>query len=176
MNKKIIISLAIIGVVAAIAVGGTVAYFSDTETSTGNTFTAGGIDLTIDNTSYYNGSLNQETSWLQAKNLEQGDLFFNFSDIKPGDWGEDTISFHVNNNDSWLCADVTLTGNDDNGITEPEEEDGDITDGLGQGELANEMHFFWWADDGDNVFEQGEEAFIGGGTLANLKLALALRV
>ncbi|MDD5433725.1 MAG: TasA family protein [Candidatus Pacebacteria bacterium] len=48
MNKKIIISLAIIGIVGAIAVGGTVAYFTDTETSTGNTFTAGTLDLKVD--------------------------------------------------------------------------------------------------------------------------------
>lgn len=45
MNKKILISLSVIGAVAAIAVGGTIAYFSDTETSTGNTFTAGELDL-----------------------------------------------------------------------------------------------------------------------------------
>ncbi len=48
MNKKIIISLSIIGVAAAIAIGGTVAYFSDTETSTGNIFVAGTIDLKVD--------------------------------------------------------------------------------------------------------------------------------
>ena len=45
--KKILISLAVVGVVSAIVIGGTVAYFSDTETSEGNTFTAGTIDLTI---------------------------------------------------------------------------------------------------------------------------------
>jgi len=48
MNKKILVSLSVIAAVAAIAIGGTVAYFSDTETSTGNTFTAGTIDISID--------------------------------------------------------------------------------------------------------------------------------
>ncbi len=48
MNKKIIISLSVIGVVAAIAIGGTIAYFNDTETSTGNVFVAGSIDLKVD--------------------------------------------------------------------------------------------------------------------------------
>ncbi|MDD5739060.1 MAG: TasA family protein [Candidatus Pacebacteria bacterium] len=47
MNKKIILSIVVIGVVAAIAIGGTVAYFSDTETSVGNTFTAGTIDISV---------------------------------------------------------------------------------------------------------------------------------
>ena len=93
MNKKILISLSIIALAAVIVIGGTIAYFSDTETSTGNTFTAGAIDLTIDNTSYYNGAYNQGTSW-QATNLEDGvHFFFNFDDLKPGDWGEDTIVF-----------------------------------------------------------------------------------
>ena len=45
--KKILVSLSIIGVVAAIAVGSTVAYFRDVETSTGNTFSAGTLDLKI---------------------------------------------------------------------------------------------------------------------------------
>jgi len=45
--KKILISLAVVGVVSAIVIGGTVAYFSDTETSTGNKIIAGTIDLTI---------------------------------------------------------------------------------------------------------------------------------
>ena len=48
MNKKIIISLGIIGAVAAIVVGATVAYYNDTETSTGNIFVAGALDLKVD--------------------------------------------------------------------------------------------------------------------------------
>jgi len=45
--RKIIISLSIIAAVAAIAIGATTAYFSDTETSTGNTFSAGTIDIRV---------------------------------------------------------------------------------------------------------------------------------
>lgn len=44
---KIIKSLAIIAFVAAIAVGATSSYFSDTETSAGNTMKAGSLDLTL---------------------------------------------------------------------------------------------------------------------------------
>ena len=44
-KKKIISSLAIIAFVVAIAIGATVAYFRDTETSTGNKFVAGKINL-----------------------------------------------------------------------------------------------------------------------------------
>ena len=47
MNKRILISLSVIGVVAAIAIGGTVAYFSDVAKSEGNTFSTGNADLKI---------------------------------------------------------------------------------------------------------------------------------
>lgn len=45
MNKKILISLSIIAVVAIVAVGATVAYFSDTANMTGVTFSTGNADL-----------------------------------------------------------------------------------------------------------------------------------
>jgi predicted ribosomally synthesized peptide with SipW-like signal peptide len=53
---KIINSLAIVTFVAVIAIGGTIAYFSDTEKSTGNTFTAGEFNLTIDSECHFNGA------------------------------------------------------------------------------------------------------------------------
>ena len=68
----------------AIIAGSSTAFFSDTETSTDNIFQAGAIDLKIDNESYYNGEPSASTSW-DLKDLEEGDLFFNFTDLKPGD-------------------------------------------------------------------------------------------
>ncbi len=136
----------------AVAVGGaTYSFFSDTETSTGNTFTAGAIDLTVDSEQHYNNMVCVENPdeaignyWWQpevgftpaaghypaAGTVCDGtwaatDLgaqkFFNFSDIKPGDQGENTISLHINNNPAWACIDVTLTKNDDVTVTEPED-------------------------------------------------------
>jgi len=174
--KKILLSLSMIALVAAVIAGATGAFFSDTETSTGNTFTAGAIDLGVDNHSYYNGVLNEGTTWRVDYDLsknEQGEpethQFFNFLDLKPGDWGEDTISLHVKNNDSYLCADVTLTSDDDNGLTEPESNDGDTTGGVNEGELADAVNFYWWADDGDNVYEEGEN-LLPAGPLGNLSV------
>lgn len=46
--KKILISFSVIAVVAALGVGGTMSFFNDTETSAGNVFTAGSIDLKVD--------------------------------------------------------------------------------------------------------------------------------
>ncbi|RLC36510.1 hypothetical protein DRH29_04415 [candidate division Kazan bacterium] len=56
MSKKILINLSIIGVVAAIVAGGTIAYFSDTETSAGNKFAVGKLNLKVDSACHYNGA------------------------------------------------------------------------------------------------------------------------
>lgn len=48
-TKTILMSVLMIGVVAIAAGAGTMAYFSDTETSSGNTFTAGTLDLKLSN-------------------------------------------------------------------------------------------------------------------------------
>src|SRR3990172_7407305 len=100
-KKKIVTSLVTIGAAGALLVGATVAFFTDTETSTGNTFTAGKIDLKIDSTASYNGQPVPGSTW-ELKDLNpQSDKFFNFDDIKPGDFGENTVSLHVFNNDAW---------------------------------------------------------------------------
>lgn len=74
--KKIAISLGLIGIVAAVAVIGTVAYFSDTETNQGNTFTTGTINIDI--------AENEE--WSQG---------FQLIDMKPSQ--TDYIEFKVKN-------------------------------------------------------------------------------
>ncbi len=155
--------------VGAAVAGGTGAFFSDTESSVGNTFTAGAIDLKIDNESYYNGVFSTSTSWsLVDLTVEK---FFNFLDLKPADYGEDTISLHVDNNDAYLCAKVTLTSNNENGCNEPEA----LVDascgapGSGEGELASSVNFLWWADDGDNVLES-DESVISQGPIGALGL------
>ena len=177
MNKKILISLSVIALAAAVVVGGTVAFFSDTETSTGNTFTAGAIDLTIDNTSYVTNNdgvlvASPNTSWDLGNLSDLGTrggsnlpkLFFNFVDLKPGDMGEDTISLRVIDNDAWLCAATRITADDDVSYSEPELGDDKTilltTPELADGELDEELNFVFWADDGDNVLEREEVASI----------------
>lgn len=112
--KKIIGSGALIAMIAGAVIGGTGAFFSDSETSTGNTFAAGLIDLKVDNESYYNGNVCADTNgeeeggfvWqgqatypvpgtpcdtsFPPSDLDDGLLFFNFLDLKPDDEGEDT--------------------------------------------------------------------------------------
>lgn len=140
---------------ATSAIAGSSAYFSDNETSTQNTIQAGSIDLKLDNKSYYNGEISDTTSW-EFDDLDSSQhLFFNFDDVKPGDWGENTISAHVINNDAWLCMDTTVTDTLENGQSEPEALV-DETIGEQEGELQNYLSFVFWADDGDNVIETDE--------------------
>lgn len=161
INTRILLSVSLILFAVVTIAGATFAFFSDTETSTGNVLAAGELDLQIDNTSYYRGELNTGTTW-QLADLDDGNgpadgayLFFDFSDLKPSDWGEDTISLHVQN-DAWLCADLTLTANEENSCTEPEELDELACTEDEIGELGENIEFVFWTDDGDNVLETDE--------------------
>ena len=164
MNRRILSSLIVIGVVGAFATGSTFALFNDTETSEDNTFTAGAIDLGIDvNGGPYDG----DVIYGQGNNSTAVPTFFNYGtepgqgpDIKPGDVHERTLSFHVDNNDAWLCAIVENINNSENGINEPE---GVVDNTPNQGELAAMSDLHIWSDGiedvtpnaGDNIFNQG---------------------
>jgi hypothetical protein len=176
INTRILLSTAVVISAVSLIVGAAFAFLSDTETSQGNTLVAGALDLKIDNTSYYNGAPNPSTTWTLNDLTDQ--LFFNFTDVKPNDLGEDTISLHAENN-SWVCADFTLTENNDNTCTANETpDDASCTEpnqNLFDGELAQNIEFAFWADDGDNVLESGEE-IISSGSAENVldsKITLA---
>ncbi|MES2966747.1 MAG: TasA family protein, partial [Patescibacteria group bacterium] len=170
--KKIITSVGMIVFVGALVAGGTGAFFSDTETSTANVFTAGAIDLKVDSEQHYNGNecVDVDTSagvdyewvgesaypvpgtacdgtWTQT-DLGISNKFFNFGDVKPGDEGENTISLHIDSNPAWVCADVAITSNDDESSVEPELGAGDVLDtaSITDGELAQNIEFTAWLD------------------------------
>lgn len=180
MDKKILISLSVIGAIVAIAIGGTIAYFSNTETSTGNTFVAGTLDLKVNDDCTYNGQLNADCTWTEG-DLD-GKLFFDYQDVKPGDWGENTISLHVDNNPGWVCAEITNLVDEDNGCTEPEGNvDTTCNDATtGEGELAEALLFTVWRDNGagggvdcDNVRNGSEEILVDNQPAAAGKWAIA---
>lgn len=185
--KKILGSIGVLAVVGALVLGATGAFFSDTETSTGNTFTAGALDLKVDNTCYYNkladGTPNCPTPPQGFTSWEQTDLglahkFFWFEDVKPGDFGEDTISFHVDN-DAWLKMTVNVTGDNENGCTEPELGEETACESDSDGELQENLLFKVWLDQGvtpgfqgpqdlsecDNDFVELEPVIIAEGTV-----------
>lgn len=71
MNKKILVSIIGIALASAILTGVTVAYFMDQETSKGNTFAAGTLDLQVSNK---DGNL--ENPWASKT--------FDISNVAPG--------------------------------------------------------------------------------------------
>lgn len=170
--KKIITSVGMIVFVGALVVGGTGAFFSDTETSTANVFTAGAIDLKIDSEQHYNGNecVDVDTStgvdyeWVGQSaypvpgsacdgtwtltDLGITHQFFDFDDVKPGDEGENTISLHIDSNPAWVCADVKVTSNDDVSTVDPETDAGDTPNASStfDGELAQNIEFTAWLD------------------------------
>lgn len=183
--RKILVSLGVIVFVGAIAVGATGAFFSDSETSTGNTFSAGAIDLKVDATEHYDGLICVGGTWQQEESvpptsrpelisqpcggswaltdLGPSNQFFNLTDIKPGDNGENTVSLHIDNNDAYACANITNVQNDDNGVNSPEASAGDSTPGLGQGELGQNLNFLIWDDtNGNNIWDNGEQLLTNG--------------
>jgi len=125
MNKKIILSLSVIGVVAAIAVGGTIAYFSDTETSVGNTFTAGTIDISLD------------SSDGQAVETVSGDL-----DLKPSQvgWTKAVIT-NDGTNPAEIWKHIGNVENNENGIVEPEQEYYNEHSNSENWKLSNWIHY-----------------------------------
>lgn len=160
---RILGSMAMIVFAGAVAAGATGAFFSDTETSTGNTFTAGALDLQIDNESFVTNSIgvleaSPNTSWTLSDPMG---LFFNFSALQPVAMGEDTISIHVNDSDSWACMAAKVTSTPENGQNESEAAV-DATTGTNEGELQSHLEFAFWADDGDNVFEDNESVLWTG--------------
>lgn len=200
--KKIIKSAAIILAVAAVVVGVTMSFFSDEETSEGNLFTAGALDLKIDNECHYNGMVCTDEGWMDDPNddngpvetqwaqlgepcsctwnfeeWEDGNAILKFEDLKPGDWGENTVSFHLEN-PAWACLLVDTVIDDDNSCTEPEAlAEGDEC--LDQdGELDENMEYaIWWDLDCDNVYDpDDEEVMVDAGDLGDVDGGLVVPI
>ena len=144
--KKIFRSSALVLVVAAIAGYATYSFFSDTETSTGNTFTAGAIDLTVTHTDKAtNGAC-------QFSNTVAGPIFY-CTDVKPGDSGESTLKFNLTSNPAWACVQVNNVVDSDNECNDPELAAESVCTQNGNGELDQHLNLTIWIDDGAGAGE-----------------------
>ena len=169
-RKKIVSSLITMGAAGALLIGATFAFFTDNETSTGNTFTAGGLDLKVDSESHYAGLTCDGEVWDEDEEGQstrpdlvgdpcdgtwtETDLgpqhkFFNLSDIKPGDTGENTISLHVVNNDAWGRLVIDNDQDLENTFLQSELDSGNDPDGVASGELQENLLFRIWLDQGN---------------------------
>lgn len=207
LNSRILLSLASIAAAGALIVGATFAFFSDSETSTGNTFAAGTLDLKVDSEAHYAGLVCTGTTstvwaddpddpspttrpdlvgnacdgtWVQG-NLGPTNKFFNLTDIKPGDNGEDTISLHVIDNDAWGRLVISDPQDLENGCggEESSVDANCVTEVDPNGELREALLFRIWLDEGatpgfqgagdategDNIRQGNEPVLVAQGTL-----------
>jgi predicted ribosomally synthesized peptide with SipW-like signal peptide len=87
-----------------------------------------------------------------------GDPLINLQDVKPGDFGEVTLSFHLCDNPGYMWLNAQNFSAAENGQNEAEENEGGDTDDTV--ELLDEIETAWWYDeDCDNLTDAGD----GGG-------------
>jgi predicted ribosomally synthesized peptide with SipW-like signal peptide len=98
------------------------------------------------------------------------------ADVKPGDFGELTLSYHLCDNPGYVYLQAANVQSSENGYTEPERKDDDESgdaDGDGEDdttELLDEIQTTWWYDeDGDNVLDTDG----GGGAAEEVDLMIA---
>ncbi|MGB9793119.1 MAG: TasA family protein, partial [Thermacetogeniaceae bacterium] len=72
MKKKMLAVMVGLLMVAALVGAGTFAYFSDTEASTDNTFTAGTLDMALSNDGVFGGSGSVTGTWVSPANWAPG--------------------------------------------------------------------------------------------------------
>ena len=104
----------------------------------------------------------------QSTDLDGSQTFFNFDDIKPGDYGTNVISLRVYDNDAFACL---LTSNEDDQDNTLEEPEVALSDSAPAGELSQFIKVFAWNDaDNDGVYE-GEAQLLPPNTpIVNLEL------
>lgn len=148
MKKKILLSVMMLALVGMLLGAGIYAYFSDVESSTGNSFAAGTLNLKV-------GDNDPTTVQISVTNL------------KPGDSG---------NAASWLVKNIgSISGsltiamgaitNYENVLTEPEQAAGDASGGATQGELGSFLKVAIWLDvDESNDWNSGDIALKSDGT------------
>jgi predicted ribosomally synthesized peptide with SipW-like signal peptide len=100
--------------VGALVWGATGAFFSDTETSTGNTFTAGAIDLKVDSEQHYNGmvctlDVEEGYTWQPEEGYVPGLNQYPVEDSPcsgGGTWGQDGDGEDIANQKFFNFADI----------------------------------------------------------------------
>ncbi len=143
-NKKIFMSVLIIGIICALAGSATWAYFQDTEYSNDNTLTAGTIDLTLTNAPFVVGT-----------------TLHPFPDgVAPGDFGTENQTIrNIGSLEGEL--DITFSAiTNTNGIGGTEYEES------GSGELGGEAEMLVFIDvDGGGTFTQNDMILKSDGTV-----------
>jgi len=152
--KRIVMSLGTLVFATAVVAGGTGAFFSDTETSAGNVFTAGSVTLELTDITH-NGNNPDD---LVGFTTSQNGLSFSFSDLKPLDAGNVTFDLQNGANEAYLCAMAEETGSSENGRVDPELALGDTGP---DGELGEFLSFSFNGQTGTLADASGQWASLG---------------
>jgi spore coat-associated protein N len=166
---KKILGLAIAALLIMVTVGfGTWSYFSDTETSTGNVFTAGTLNLTVDAN---DGSNTVKFTVTNANPGQSGAGTWTLVNAGSLAGYIDLESISVTNAENYNAA--TNEAETYNAVTNPTG-DTDTSDLTGGGELAANMDVVLFIDDGtgggtpNNGIKDGTEATIYSGKLGSI--------
>jgi len=103
------------------------------------------------------------TLW-DLKDLGQGDYYWNFGDVKPGDYGINIISLHAYSNDAYACLIDHNIKDYENVCIDPENAVSDPSCGVGDhdGELSGFLKAFVWVDSNqNNTYDNGEDILYG---------------
>ena len=143
-NKKILASIVVIALMASALGIGTYAVLSDNETSVGNSFTAGTLDLKI------NGA-------------DTNVVAFTVTNMRPGNQPKNTfVLSNAGSLNGVLDISNVVLSDAENGRIEPEIEAGDTTDDLGELSSVVNLRLFidadsnGWIGAGDTVFFNGK--------------------
>ena len=171
-RRTMLLGLGTVGLASAGAGLGTTAYFSDTESFSGNSLQAGSLDLFVDYEATYDSGGAVENLADQSSGTVDGEpagTFYVLDDVKPGDSGSVKFCFEIDDNPSymWACG---MLAEDENGMTEPEM-DADTTADAGElaASIAATLSYCTEGEAGETIV--GEQ--IASGTLAELFGVLA---
>lgn len=140
--KRILFSVMTIAMVGLLIAGGVFAYFSDVESSTGNSFTAGTLDLSVDGAN----------PWASTK--------ITASNMAPGASGVATMTLKNEGTiDGTLTVDLKNLLDAEGANPEPE------TDKDEPGDLSANMDIALWVDANQDGVQDGGETVLYSGKL-----------
>ncbi len=154
--NRLAIAVAAIAIVATAGFLSTRAFFSDTETSAGNVFAAGSLDLMV-------GIYAPQSLWPDvAPRNNNNQQLFAINNIMPGEKGEGYFRL-LSTEDSWACMSAELTATPDNTRLSQEESAGDTTPNIG--ELQDYMQIAVWETNAGN-----NDGLVGPNEVDTLKI------
>ncbi|MBS3761398.1 SipW-dependent-type signal peptide-containing protein [Halodesulfurarchaeum sp.] len=161
-RRRVLGGLGTIGLAGAAAGLGTSAYLNDSESFTGNSITAGTLDMSVTATveaanDYWAGQVDLTTLEETADGEAGAGLIVD--DVKPGDWGIICFDINVGDNPGYVQVSTENLVSNENDYTEPEPDTGNetamtgdfndpgVSDGMG--ELQDKILATVWHDYGD---------------------------